>query len=331
MNENNKIKVKRFLNKKVILGLLAFLCVVAFIIVSSFFPFIIDPSRWQTWEFVSDELIVCAITIFGIIAFTFIAQASNAQDPRSELARAKVDFYASVAKVNHASFRQWVKKVLQPRDIKEAKERKLASIGVEDNHILELSEAEIKGLIEPQKYGDRFYKALTKEQIKQVIKIKRSSGIKNLVDPTYYLTTGKVHEKGNISEQSGNEDKKKALLLTWSVGSKLIVSIMLAMIFASFVMEAIGEEELASAFMKLIQRLFTLANSSFFGYLIGCQTNDIDAYYIRLRIEAHIEFLEDKTFKPVNQQEEAKQEFINRVKKENTTALLEYNDKEGNA
>ena len=57
------------------------------------------------------------------------------------------------------------------------------------------------------------------------------------------------------------------------------------------------------------------------GYLVGCQMNDIDAEYIEMRIAVQNMFLQDKEFKPMDQQEEAKQAFIERVKKENSLQL----------
>ena len=67
---------------------------------------------------------------------------------------------------------------------------------------------------------------------------------------------------------------------------------------------------------QLVARLLALVSSSFMGYIVGCQINDIDAEYIEMRIVVQNMFLQDKEFKPIDTQEEAKQEFIERVKKE---------------
>ena len=82
-----------------------------------------------------------------------------------------------------------------------------------------------------------------------------------------------------------------------------------------------AEEDIAQATMKFISRLWAMVSSSFMGYIVGCQINDIDAEYISMRTTVHNMFLQDKDFKPLDDQEEAKQDFINRVKKENILQL----------
>lgn len=319
-------KIKKGLNKKVVLGFLAFLFAVAFICISSFFPFIIDPTRWQTEEFLSDELIIIAITIFGMISFVFISQAQNAQDPRSELAKAKTAFTASVDKItDRGGFKQWVRKVLQKHDREEIKVRNLERYGIEDISVLDLEIAQIKALTEPQRYNGRWYKSLSEEQIKFVLKTRESNPLPNPVDPSYYLVAKSIGENTTISEQSGNESKKKTVLLSWSVLSKIITTLLIAIILGSLVRDLTAEQDTATAWMKFAQRMFSLSTSAFMGFLVGSQMNDIDAYYINLRIEVHKEYLSDKLFKPVSQQEEARQQFIQRVKTEN---LLTYGKQE---
>lgn len=323
--ESEKRKIG--LNKKVFLGFLAFLFAVAFVCISSFFPFIIDPTRWQTKEFLSDELIIIAITIFGMVSFIFISQAQNAQDPRSELAKAKVRFTESIKEIkDRVAFKQWVRKILQVNDKHEIKVRELEKIGIDDVSVLDLEIAQIKALTEPQRYNGRWYKSLSEEQIKFVLKVRQSNPLPNPVDPSYYLVAQSVGENRTISEQSGNEGKKKTTLLSWSIISKIIATLLVAIVLGSLVRDLASEQDTATAWMKFAQRMFSLSTSAFMGYLVGCQMNDIDAYYINLRVEVHQEYLSDKTFKPTSQQEEARQQFIERVKTEN---LLSYEKKDG--
>lgn len=319
-------KIKKGINKKVVLGFLSFLLAVVFIAISSFFPFLIDPTRWQTAEFLSDELIIIAITIFGMLSFIFISQAQNAQDNRSELAKAKAKFAVSVEKItDRGAFKQWVRKVLQAKDKEEIKARSLEKMGIEDISVLNLEISQIKALTEPQRYNGRWYKSLSEEQINFVLKIRESNPLPNPVDPSYYLVAKSIGENKTISEQSGDEGKKKAVLLSWSLLSKIITTLLIAIVLGSLVRDLAKEQDIATAWMKFSQRMFSLSTSAFMGYLVGCQMNDIDAYYINLRIEVHCEFLSDTSFKPISQQEEARQEFIERVKTEN---LLEMKKEE---
>ena len=102
------------------LGVMSFLSCLAIVVVSSFFPFIFEPDNLFNKKFWTDEIIIIAITLISIISFVFISQASNAQNPKSQLAKANVAFSTSVEGItNHTRFYQWVKKVLQKKDKQE--------------------------------------------------------------------------------------------------------------------------------------------------------------------------------------------------------------------
>ena len=316
--------MKKYTNKKVMLGFLALIGVIAIICVSSFVPFIIDPTQWQTSEFLSDELIICAITIFGVVCVMFIGQASNMANPNSNIAKAKVKFYEKIEKITNISgFCQWVKKVLQPKDIKSAKTRELMKMRIENADILNLSISEIKSLIDtPQKINGIFYKGITKNQAKGAIRIKNGKLKIDIVEPTYYLSFKAIDSDKTITERSGKESTKKTWLMVYSVGSKVVITLIVAMIMASFVRDtASGDGDLANSFLKFFNRMFALITSSFMGFIVGSQENDIDAEFIEMRVLVQEMYLQDTTFIPLSEQEEAKQEYIERVKKENVIGI----------
>lgn len=312
-------KVKKYVNKKVLLGASSLFVCILLIVVCSFVPFIIDPSRWQTTEFLTDELIICAITIFAMVATMFIGQSSNAQDEKSNLAKARVKFMNTVGQItNLNAFNQWVKKILQPQDIKSVKERHLRSVGVEDITVLELEYSEIDSLLEtPQKINDRYYKGLSKEQIKEIKDIKNGKIKIDLVEPSYYTSVSKLIDKRTISERSSKEGLKKGLYLTRSIVSKLLLTVITGMILASLMRDISREPDVAESIQKFISRLWALCSSCFMGFLVGTQINDIDAEYLEMRISVQNMYLQDKTFVPLDQQEEAKHDYIEKVKKDN--------------
>lgn len=327
-------------NKKIILGVGALISCIAIVGLCSFFPFIFDPSKWQNSEFLSDELIIAAITIFSVICLMFIAQASNAQNPNSNIARARVRFLGGTTKdgdgktirvegsveriTRHnkiSAFSQWVKKVMQPRDIQSAKERMLTKSGINDFSLLELDDSELWNLTkDPQKYGDKFYKRITKKEYKEIERAKRLRV--DVVDPSYYLTCSSIDSNKTITEKSGGETRKKATLLSYSIVSKIVIGLIIGMIFASLILDTSTGVEQAKAWMKFVSRMFSMATSSLMGYMIGCQVNDIDADFIEMKCLAHDQFFEDSTFVPKTEQELAKEEFVERVKREGT--LLTY-------
>lgn len=312
-------------NKKIMLGVSALLCLIGIIALCSFFPYIIDPTRWQTEQFLSDELIIIAITIFATICLMMIAQASNAMNPKSKLAQARVKFYSSVEKIiggkKMNAFGQWVRKELQPSDVRTAKERMLVKAGIDDMSVLDLSEKEIRSLVgTPQKIGERFYKSITRKQCSEALAAKRARF--SLVDPSYYLTCEKNASGRTITEQSAQENKKKGALLTWSLLSKIVTTVIIAMIFTSLVYDATASVSNAECWMKFMTRMTAMASSSFMGYMVGCQVNDIDASYVELKISTHSKFFEaEATFRPKTQQEEARDEFAERVRKESVASL----------
>lgn len=320
---------RKTLNRKVMLGISTMVALIVIIALCSFFPFIIDPSVWGTKEFISDELIVMAITLVSIVCVTFIGEAQNAQNSESNIAKARVHFSQTievVRKMGINAFCQWVIKVLQPRDMQEEREKILRRNGIDDPKILLLEKQEILSLIDtPQrlrvgeKGEERYFKGLSKEQAREVLKAKYFH--MKLVDPSYYLTYAKNAGEASLSRRSGKEGERKAKLLSWSAFSKALMSLVTSMIFGALILDLSQGNGSAQAWLKFASRMFALASSSFVGYLVGSQANDIDAEAIEDRCLAHTMFENDKEFKPADQQEEAREEYINRVRKENVLSI----------
>lgn len=337
--KNIRTQAEKFIkgiNKKILLGVFSILMCLGLIIVCSFVPFIIDPTQWQTAEFLTDELIISAIVIMSMISLMFIAQASNAQNPESNLAKARSKFFVSIKTIKEKgfnAFRQWIKKVLQPEDIQTIKERRLRNLGIDDVLILELEDNELLELSKaPQRYPiprakneedrkGRYFRKITEYQYKGILKIKKTECKIKFVEPEYYLSVRNLTDSRTVSERAYNEGKKKRFFLSASIISKLVLTIVSAMIFASLVRDLSAHRDAAAAWAKFASRVWALISSSFMGYIVGVQMNDIDAEYIDMRTQVHDRYIEDKNFKPLSQQEEAKQEFIDRVKEEQVLKL----------
>lgn len=312
---------KKITNRKILLGVVAILFAIAFIAITSFVPFVITKEKLTSEKFWTDELIIVAITIFSMMSTMFVGQASNAQNPNSQIAKAKVLFTETIKKIpNMNAFCQWIKRVLQPQDIQAVKERELRRLGIDDYTILKLEDSQIRALASnAQKYNGRYYSQISKEQSDAVLELKDGVKKMHLVEPGYYLTVSSIQADRTDSEKSGRESFIKTIKLLFSVTSKITLTLIPAIIFAALardLSEGAGGDK-AEAWATFISRMFALVSSAFFGFLVGCQMNDIDADYINLKSRIQNRFLEDKDFKPLSQQELAKQEFIERVKKEN--------------
>lgn len=293
-------------NKKILLGIMTMALVFAIIVVSSFWPFILDPSKIGTTEFITEQMIIAAITIFANVSMMYVSQASNAQNPRSEIAKAKVAFEASIKKIlEHTVFYQWVKRVLQQNDKRDVAEKGMLKLGV-DFKVWDLSNDEIRSLTVAQKFGDTFYKPLTKKQIRGVFGLKKKVNSMKLVSPNYYTSCRSFMQNKNLSEIAASENSKKILTVVFQLMVKILFSLIGAMIFTSLVRDIAQDGgSSASSWMRFLSRMFAYITSSFLGYMIGCKINDLDAFYITKRIEAHTLFLEDKDFKPIDEAKEA--------------------------
>ena len=319
MTDEKKTKIKGTLsNRKVLLGLATILVCIALIAICSFMPFIINPKQWKSTEFLTNQMIIIAIVISAIVGAIFIGQASNAQDPRSNIAKARADFFITVKQVNENvnRFTQWVRDVLQKEDLILMKKRKLREVGIDDMEILDLEFSEIRALLEtPQKYNGKYYKGLSKEQIDVVLRIKSHKKKIKLVEPDYYLFVKNIIDNRTISERSANESLKKGLFLTRAIVGRVVVVLVTSMIFAALVRD-LTEVDKMKAWLNFITRLWALTTSIFMGYVNGCQINDIDAEYVEMRTEVHRKYLQDNTFKEKSLQEQAREAFIERVRKE---------------
>ena len=213
-----------FTNKKIMLGGLTMVLLLAIIVVSSFWPFILDPKRITTTQFITDEMIIMAITIASTISMMFISQASNAQNPKSELAKAKVAFEVSVKRiVEHTAFYQWIKRVLQPQDRIDIAEKGMLKLGV-DFKVWDLSDSEIRSLTVAQKFGDTFYKPLTESQIKGVFDLKKRVKKIKFVSPNYYTSYKSWMSDKNLSEIAASENTKKISTVIFQLTLKITLT-----------------------------------------------------------------------------------------------------------
>jgi len=311
--------IQKLSNQKIILGVLSLMMCLALIAVCSFTTFIIDPTQWSSTEFLTNELIIAAIVIMSMVSSMFIGQAGNAQSAKSRISKARSAFLTSLAQVKEKSinaFRQWIRKVLEKEDIETIKLRRLRALQIDDTSVIKLEDTQIKELIKPQRYNGIYYKALTSEQIKGVLDIKNKREKVSFVEPEYYLSVSTLTDSRTVSERAANESKKKGSFLALRLMSKLIMTIITGMIFASLVRDLAGDVDTATAWVRFLTRLWSMISSAFMGYLLGVQMNDIDAEYVEMRTSVHYRFLKDSTFKALTQQEEAKQEYVERVKKE---------------
>lgn len=311
---NNNVKLRSFLgNRKIILGVTALIIALATICVSSFVPYMFKPENLRSYKFITDLVINCAIVILAMVSTIFIGQASNAQNPKSNIAKAIVKFRESLELVKQEGIRKfklWIKKVQQPSDIQEIKNEILFEHGIEDPTILNLTIADVKSLVSgPKEFNKIPYPSITEEQAEVIIKLKTKGIRVKLVPPEYYVNVKNLTDSRTKTQRAANEGVKKASKLLVSVGSKLVLTIVFSSIFAMLAKDLTQSVSKLDAIVTLFFRLLNFFTSVFMGYLVGCQINDLDSEYITMREEVHREFLEDKEFVVKSVKEEALEEI----------------------
>ena len=317
-------------SRKLVLGLLSFFLVVAVIVVSAFSELSMDPSQWGSSEFVSRQLIQVAIALMSMICFINIGKSGNALDPRSDIAKTRVEFNDSVGKIKNSginAFLQWVRKVKQIRDQEDEDEFLLRSAGISNMFYLELSEDELKLLLS-QPYsketseGKKYFNQLTKEQYQVIKKIKNGSNAIKFINPTNYLILDKGSTEMSDSRRLSKQQQKETLTMVVDIGARFVSVLMFGFITSAFVIESLSEgADITRNLMYLFTRLSTAVSSAFMGYMNGCKINDLTASYIQIKISVHLQYLDDKAFKPLTEQEEAKKNFAEFVKKENENEI----------
>lgn len=311
-------RFKHGLNKKVLYGVMVLMLIMLCIVISSFLPFVIDPSQWKTRAFLTKEIVIVIIILAVMGTTSLTASASNMSDARSQIAQSKVRFRGimdSGVKGRKSAFKQWVKAVLEPADTREKRDRLAAKVGFNnyDSTYLDALMALDGDLLEKLldgplalEDGRRFHQ-LTKKQHSFVLKWLRGYYSIRFVPATYYLTASRVDSRKTRSEKAGNEKSATSVLMVTDIMFHAIRSILSAMIFASLVYDAASgagdAEAVATAWLTFASRLMAFGTSLFSGYLLGCKLNDLNADYINLRSDVLEEFVADKNFKPKTEAE----------------------------
>ena len=296
MDSSVSKKSAKGLNRKVAIGVISLLFTLATTAICSFFPFVIDPTLWMTTDFLTKELIIVAISMMALVSSCFIAMARNDEDPRSDISRARVEFMRTLQLIGNKNiFSLWVKQVLQPEDIAQAKRMALSEVGVFDYDLIEFSIDELKSLIGKQaSIRGKLRQELNQEQFDMLMKVKGNYPKFKLVGAEYYLICSSIGTSKTLSERSGNEGRTKLAIMSFTVISKILFTLVPAMILTSLVYDAATGKEMAQAWLDFFSRITAFMSGCFSGYLMGVKFNDVDASYIALRSLAHEKYAQDK-------------------------------------
>lgn len=175
--------------------------------------------------------------------------------------------------------------------------------------------------------GKTYFNQINKEQHDTILKIKNGKNAIPFINPTEYLVLSKGSRVVSDSRKLSQQAKKETMTMVVDVGSRMVSVLMFGMIMGAFVVESLSEDaDITRNLMNLFTRLSTALTSAFMGYMSGCKLNDITAEYINIKIAVHLQYLDDREFKPLSEQEIAKRNFAEFVKKENENEIKKIND-----
>lgn len=282
-------------NKKVALTSIAGLWIIAIICVTSFIPYVLDPSRIGDNDFISNLILIVAITIFGVINSMIMSKASNSSNKNSNIAKARALFFDIIRKINDFyPYYQWITTIKQPEDQVKKNERLLKAVAISDCELyLSLSFSDLKKLLNtevPIKIGNHYFDKLLKEQYYTIIRIKKGKDNIRFVDASYYTTLRSGETRITPAERASEENHVHQMNMVIGVTSKVITTIFFNVIIAMFVRDLNSTITNADAWILLAQRMSAFCTSSVVGYLLGTKDNDIAAGYVEDRIAMYNEF-----------------------------------------
>lgn len=319
------IKVaKKYADKKTILASLSFVMVLAITILSAIPEFAIKPEQIFTLKFITKLIMTLIIGMTSLVCFILIGGTSNSLNPMSEIYKARSSFRDSAKNIieNHYStFKQWVERIRRPDQQLKVNKRILRHAGITNMAYLELDECVLKDLVKaPNKeladeYGVR---QITEDQFKTIMLIKNGkTSIKFLNVDDYLLETTMGIDQTD-EEVLVNQFKKRNLMFGEKISSRGLILVVVAVTFGCIGWSTVQNMEGdASATQRtftiiwdILTKLTTAISSAFIGFFDGGRFNDFDANYLQIKTNVHVQYLEDKSFKPLTEQELAKEEFI---------------------
>ena len=344
---DNIIKLaKQYSNKKTVLAILSFILVLGITILSSIPEFIIQPDQILTTKFATKLIMTIIIGVVSLVCFIFISSTSNSLNPISNICRARDDFRHSAKNIieNHYSaFKQWVMKVRRPAKQLEVDKRELRKVGITNLSYLEINECDLRNLmVAPDKeLGERYgVRQITKEQFDVIMNIKKGKSAIKFLSVDDYLLEKTMGVDLTDEEILVNQFKKRNLMFGEKISSRVLILVVVAVTFGcikwsvdkSLEGDMDTMQRTFTIIWDILSKLFTAVSSALIGYFDGGKFNDFDANYLQIKTNVHIQYLSDKEFKPLTEQELAREEFIKYHQKmeDANRNLLEFNNSETN-
>ena len=315
---------KKYSNKKTVLAFLSFILVLAITILSSIPEFVINPAQVLTAKFLTKLIMTLIIGVTSLVCFILIGGTSNSLNQVSEIYKARDAFRTSAKDIidNHYSaFKQWVERVRRPAKQKEVNQRTLRHIGITNMAYLDLDECTLRDLVKaPNKeLGDKYgVRQITQKQFDVIMAIKNGETAMKFLSVDDYVLEKTMGIEQTDEEVLVNQFKKRNWMFGERVGSRILVLVVVAVTFGCIgwsTLDSIGgdmtpAQRTFTIIWDILTKLTTAISSAFIGFLAGGKFNDFDASYLQIKVNVHSQYREDKNFKPLTEQELAREEYI---------------------
>lgn len=324
--EQNKGKIKSFVNKKVLVAvggaISLFVSIVVMTLVQAGFNWsdIVNNVDGARDLFLSNLTINTAISIASMICGYYLFQNWTYNNPKGEYQVSAIAYRTEKLLYDKTSnkFADWHNDVYYPQEKQAEFEDIMRKSGIQQKEVLDLDMTQVKSLLgKPQKYGDKFYMSLTQEQLDTIIRIKSGKIVINKLPDDYFYNIRGMFSKKRAYIRAGREGAIKSSRFAYQIVSKVIMGVMTTSIFAGLVASKDGVDE--QAWINLLIRLYTLFANGLYGGVIATNMLLVELYFIHYKTHVLQLFNRDVengyTTKTI--EEKAKEEFTNRVKEEN--------------
>ena len=328
-----KIPLKH-LTRETLFALAALGFMLVIIILSALANAGFDPEKIDKGRLITNTIMNAIITISAMVAFVPVGVSNTKQRTNKDGSNGRYlqDFYdyneiRTKIEPRRLVFNQWH----QLQYVKETHQKKvtyLLDLGIlQAEAILKLDRQQIVELEKPQCYvidGEKvFFKSLTPLQVKACLRaIDGKINVHKLSDYYFLYPDGKGSK--SFYDQAYYESKRERNAMVGKIIYHVALGFLTTCVFTGLDAnwKDLAEDPNAAynAFITMISRVFNAVSSSFWGTMIGQEHVYMLCYYLTGRTQFLQAFDADKDFVPVSIEEEAKQEYIERVKDE--TLLL---------
>ena len=299
-------------------------CMLAISIVTAFANAGLDPSKLWTGENITNMCLNAAITLFGtIVAIPLgVVQTKQLTTPDGTPGRF-LSAYAAYQKIRSAIenrrtvFNQWHCAQHKKEQYQKCVNYLLSRNIEQAELIMKLSREQILKLTTSQKFTiegqECYFKALTHAQIRACNDVLSGKVVVHKLPDFYFLY---IDSKGKDTfyDQAYSEARDNAVYLVTRLAYKVFIGFVITSIFTSLIISKLSEdvttrEYVIKVVVTIFARLFNAISSVYFGFQIGQEQVYRQCYYINGKTQFLELFDKDTTFKAVDVQELAKQEY----------------------